>query len=172
MNKYDSGKLTLTGKMGCDEEEGSSKKGKADAHSSFGFDLWDDPGCDCGVLHLCEEHNLRWASQSYWFMIWIKIVDRSSTYLTENHDLTCTKSDFPNILIWFNHTLAEKILIYQSIDGECICNIYDNNLKKLEKKGSIPTLIMFRKTDLSRTRWGLFWQTQLDTKHHVMLHKA
>lgn len=39
--------------MGCDEEEGSAKKGEADSDCPFGLDLWDDPGCDCGVLHLC-----------------------------------------------------------------------------------------------------------------------
>lgn len=39
--------------MRCDEEEGSAKKGKGDSHSSFGLDLRDDPGCDCGMLHLC-----------------------------------------------------------------------------------------------------------------------
>lgn len=39
--------------MGCDEEEGSAKKGKGDSHSPFGLDLRDDPGCDCGMLHLC-----------------------------------------------------------------------------------------------------------------------
>lgn len=45
--------LSLTGKMGCDKEEGSAKKGKSDSHSPLGLDLRDDPSCDCGVLHFC-----------------------------------------------------------------------------------------------------------------------
>ena len=54
----DQKRLLLTGKVGCDEEEGSAKKGEGDSHSPFRLDLRDDPGRDCGVLHLCVgQHN-------------------------------------------------------------------------------------------------------------------
>lgn len=38
--------------MRCNEKERSAKKGKGDSNSPFSLDLRDDPGCDCGMLHL------------------------------------------------------------------------------------------------------------------------
>ena len=45
----------LTGKVGGNKEEGRPKEGEADAHSPFGFDLGDDPRCDCGMFHFCSQ---------------------------------------------------------------------------------------------------------------------
>lgn len=48
---------TLTGKVRRDEEEGSAKKGEADAQGPLGLDLGHDACSYCGALDLCRASN-------------------------------------------------------------------------------------------------------------------
>lgn len=90
--------------MGSDEEEGSAKKGEGDSHSPFGLDLRDDPGCDCGMLHLCVgRQNKCWGCcQSYNSVI---------SYIQRQKNMGMCKYMSPHpfigkLLLAINHELA------------------------------------------------------------------